>query len=67
VVLTAVGAAGAVQAGLLVALAERGVRPTAFVGASAGAVNALGMAAGGGDLAAAADLAELWASASDSP
>jgi NTE family protein len=65
VVLSAVGAAGAVQAGLLVALAERGVRPTAFVGSSAGAVNALGMAAGGGDRAAAAGLAEMWASASE--
>jgi NTE family protein len=65
VVLSAVGAAGAVQAGMLVALAEGGVRPTAFVGSSAGAVNALGMAAGGGDEAAAAGLAEMWASASD--
>jgi NTE family protein len=65
VVLTAVGSAGAVQAGMLVALAERGVRPAAFVGSSAGAVNALAMAAGGGDQAAAAGLAEMWASASD--
>jgi NTE family protein len=63
VVLTAVGSAGAVQAGLLVALTERGVRPAAFVGSSAGAVNAAVMAAGGGGHAAAVELAGLWSSA----
>jgi NTE family protein len=61
VVLTSVGSAGAVQAGLLVALAERGLRPSLLVGSSAGALNAVHLAARGADLAAARAVARLWA------
>jgi NTE family protein len=65
VVLSAVGSAGAVQAGLLVALTEAGLEPAAFVGSSAGAVNAVAMAAGGGGNAAALALADTWSSAGE--
>jgi NTE family protein len=60
-VLTSVGSAGAVQAGLLVAFAERGLRPSLVVGSSAGALNAVHLAAHGGDLTAALAVARLWA------
>lgn len=59
-VLTGVGPAGALQAGLLVALTERGLRPSLLVGCSAGARNAVHLAARGADLAAALELARLW-------
>jgi NTE family protein len=61
VVLTSVGSAGAVQAGMLAALAERGLRASLLVGSSAGALNAVFLAARGGDHAAALALARLWA------
>jgi NTE family protein len=62
IVLTSVGPAGAVQAGLLVALAEQGLRPSLLVGSSAGALNAVFLAAHGGDHAAAVALARRWSS-----
>ena len=61
-VLTSVGPAGALQAGMLVALAECGVRPSLLVGSSAGAANAVHLAAHGADLAAARAVARLWTS-----
>lgn len=67
VVLTSVGSAGAVQAGLLAALTERGVRPSLLVGSSAGALNAVHLAAHGGDLAAALAVARLWAESTRPP
>ena len=52
---------GAIQVGMLQALAERGIRPDLVFGASVGALNAAWVA-GDGELARLDDLADVWAS-----
>jgi NTE family protein len=52
---------GAIQVGMLQALAERGIRPDLVFGASVGALNAAWVA-GDGELARLDDLATVWAS-----
>lgn len=59
-VLTGGGSLGAVQVGMLQALAERGVRPDLLIGTSAGAVNAAYVAGLGMEPSALRELAELW-------
>lgn len=59
-VLTGGGSLGAVQVGMLQALAERGRAPDLLVGTSAGAVNAAFVAGHGSSLAALDQLAALW-------
>src|SRR6185437_1518512 len=60
-VLSGGGSLGAVQVGMLQALAARGVEPDLLIGTSAGALNA-GFVAGHGTSAAALDeLAAIWA------
>ncbi|NUQ97435.1 MAG: patatin-like phospholipase family protein [Streptomyces sp.] len=58
-VLSGGGSLGAVQAGMLYALAEHGIMPDLLVGTSAGAVNAAYFA-GRPDLAGALHLASVW-------
>lgn len=59
-VLAGGGSLGAVQVGMLQALAEAGVKPDLLVGTSAGAVNAVWVAGHGASPASLARLAELW-------
>jgi NTE family protein len=60
-VLSGGGSLGAVQVGMLQALAARGVRPDLLIGTSAGALNAGYVAGRGTSAAALDDLAALWA------
>lgn len=60
-VLTGGGSLGAVQVGMLQALAAHGIRPDLLVGTSAGAMNAAWVAAHGMSRDSLAELAELWA------
>jgi NTE family protein len=60
-VLSGGGSLGAVQAGMLQALAARGVEPDLLIGTSAGALNAAYVAGHGTDSAALEDLAGIWA------
>jgi NTE family protein len=55
------GSLGAIQAGMLLALAERGVVPDLLVGTSVGAVNAA-WAAGRPGVDGARELTEVWRS-----
>ena len=59
-VLSGGGSLGAVQVGMLYALAERGVRPDLLIGTSAGAVNAAYVAGHGTGRQALDDLAATW-------
>jgi NTE family protein len=59
-VLSGGGSLGAVQAGMLAALHERGFRPDLMVGTSAGALNAAYIAANGFDADVIDDLATIW-------
>jgi len=59
-VLSGGGSLGAVQVGMLQALADRSITPDLLVGASAGALNAAFVAGHGFDEAALAGLAEVW-------
>lgn len=59
-VLSGGGSLGAVQVGMLQALAERGVQPHLLVGASAGAVNALWVSTHGMSEDSLAELADVW-------
>jgi NTE family protein len=54
------GSLGAVQAGMMAALAERRVRPDFLVGTSVGALNAAFIAERGFDASTVAELASLW-------
>lgn len=60
-VLSGGGSLGAVQVGMLQALAERGITPDLLVGTSAGALNAAFVAAHGTSAASLDLLAETWA------
>lgn len=60
-VLSGGGSLGAVQVGMLQALAQRHVQPDLLVGTSAGAVNAAFIAGRGTSMDALHDLAEIWA------
>lgn len=59
-VLSGGGSLGAVQVGMLQALAARGVEPDLLIGTSAGAVNAAFVAAHGLDDRALSELEEVW-------
>jgi NTE family protein len=59
-VLSGGGSLGAVQVGMLAALAENGIRPDVLVGTSAGAMNAAWVAAHGLSPASLDDLAAVW-------
>src|SRR6476661_6507010 len=59
-VLSGGGSLGAVQVGMLQALAERGVRPDLLVGTSAGALNAVFVGAHGSGPAELDRLAGIW-------
>jgi len=59
-VLSGGGSLGAVQVGMLQALAERGIAPDLLVGTSAGAVNAAWVATRGMSAVSLGDLAGLW-------
>lgn len=59
-VLSGGGSLGAVQVGMLQALAERGIQPDLLVGTSAGAVNALWVAQHGMSPDSLAELADIW-------
>jgi NTE family protein len=59
-VLSGGGSLGAVQVGMLGALAERGVRPDFLVGASAGALNATFIGERGFSVDAVDELAAIW-------
>lgn len=59
-VLSGGGSLGAVQVGMLQALAERGVRPDLLIGTSAGAVNAAFVAGHGTGREALGRLADVW-------
>jgi NTE family protein len=59
-VLSGGGSLGAVQVGMLLALAERDVRPDLLVGTSAGAVNAAYLARYGADVPVLTRLGRLW-------
>src|SRR3954447_16667101 len=61
-VLSGGGSLGAVQVGMLQALAERGIEPDVLVGTSAGALNAVFVAEHGTGPAALDGLAAVWAS-----
>lgn len=58
-VLTGGGSLGAVQAGMLLALTEAGLRPDFIIGSSVGALNAAYFA-GAPDFAGASRLADIW-------
>lgn len=60
-VLSGGGSLGAVQVGMLQALAARGVQPDLLIGTSAGALNAGYVAGHGTSVAALDDLAAIWA------
>ena len=59
-VLSGGGSLGAVQVGMLLALAERDIQPDLLVGTSAGAVNAAFLARYGSDRPALVTLSHLW-------
>lgn len=59
-VLSGGGSLGAVQVGMLQALADQGIRPDLLVGTSAGALNAAYVAGHGADRRAIDGLAQLW-------
>lgn len=59
-VLSGGGSLGAVQVGMLQALADRGVEPDLLIGTSAGALNAGCVAGHGTSAAALEDLAAIW-------
>src|SRR3954462_656933 len=59
-VLSGGGSLGAVQVGMLQALAQRGIAPDLLVGTSAGALNAVFVAAHGTSPAALDRLASVW-------
>ncbi|HEV2361150.1 MAG TPA: patatin-like phospholipase family protein [Acidimicrobiales bacterium] len=59
-VLSGGGSLGAVQVGMLEALAERGVEPDLVIGTSAGAINAAYIAGHGTSLAAVKGLGSVW-------
>lgn len=59
-VLSGGGSLGAVQVGMLQALAAHGVRPDLLVGTSAGAMNAAWVGAHGGGAASLDGLAQVW-------
>ena len=59
-VLSGGGSLGAVQAGMLAALEEQGLRPDLLIGTSAGALNAAYLGAHGYSSESIADLATLW-------
>lgn len=59
-VLSGGGSLGAVQAGMLAAIEEQGLRPDLLIGTSAGALNAAYLGAHGYSAESIADLAELW-------
>jgi NTE family protein len=59
-VLSGGGSLGAVQVGMLQALAERDVRPDLLIGTSAGALNAAYVAGHGTGRPALEDLAAIW-------
>jgi NTE family protein len=59
-VLSGGGSLGAVQVGMLQALAERDVHPDLLIGTSAGAINAAYVAGHGSDLPALEILASMW-------
>jgi NTE family protein len=61
-VLSGGGSLGAVQVGMLQALADRGIRPDLLVGTSAGALNAAFVAGHGADAPAIAELGRVWQS-----
>ena len=61
-VLSGGGSLGAVQVGMLAALADRGIRPDLLVGTSAGALNAAFVAGHGADPSAIAELGRVWQS-----
>jgi NTE family protein len=61
-VLTGGGSLGAVQVGMLQALAERGVTPDLLVGTSCGALNAAWVAGHGMSSASLSELAAVWVS-----
>ncbi|MGN6250704.1 MAG: patatin-like phospholipase family protein [Marmoricola sp.] len=61
-VLSGGGNLGAVQVGMLLALAEAGIRPDVLVGTSAGALNAVHLAERGVSGASVEALARVWAS-----
>ena len=59
-VLSGGGSLGAVQVGMLQALAERGVEPDLLVGTSCGALNAAWVAGHGMSRTSLAELAAVW-------
>lgn len=59
-VLSGGGSLGAVQAGMLAALNEQGIRPDLLIGTSAGALNAAYIASHGFDADTIADLGDIW-------
>lgn len=59
-VLSGGGSLGAVQVGMLQALAERGIHPDLLIGTSAGALNALWVAEHGMSAGSLAELARIW-------
>lgn len=59
-VLSGGGSLGAVQVGMLLALAERGVQPDLLVGTSAGALNAAFVAGHGASVPTIERLADVW-------
>ena len=59
-VLSGGGSLGAVQVGMLQALADRGVEPDLLIGTSAGAINAAYVAGRGMDADALEELASIW-------
>lgn len=59
-VLSGGGSLGAVQVGMMQALAQRGIRPDLLIGASAGALNAAYVAGRGFEPAVLDDLAQVW-------
>lgn len=59
-VLSGGGSLGAVQVGMLQALADRGIRPDLLIGTSAGAVNAAHVAGHGTDRSSLEGLAGIW-------
>lgn len=61
-VLTGGGSLGAVQVGMLQALAERGTRPDVLIGTSVGAINAAFVAGHGADTKALTALEHIWRS-----
>jgi NTE family protein len=61
-VLSGGGSLGAVQVGMLEALADRGIRPDLLVGTSVGALNAAFVAGHGADPSAMAELRRVWQS-----